>query len=208
MMSKVSTKSVSNTPGRCALMGKTVPTKDISAKGPVGILTKETLAQNILDILSSRQERIVLAESCTCGLVASTLGTIPGVSNHLCGSAVVYRPSTKRKWLGVSRKTIENRTTESEEVVSEMSIGALKRTPEANWSIGIVGHVGPDCPKEKDGLVYICISRRTNKNKLKIKELHTYTLQCVGRSRRQEECVEAALTHLVRILSKNKKDKK
>ena len=58
-------------------------------------------AEVVATRLAERQERLVLAESCTGGLICATLATIPGISQWLCGSSVVYRETTKRDWLGI-----------------------------------------------------------------------------------------------------------
>jgi nicotinamide mononucleotide (NMN) deamidase PncC len=42
-----------------------------------------------------------------------------------------------------------------------MAAGVLRMTPEADWAASITGHLGPQAPPEFDGIVYICIARRT-----------------------------------------------
>ena len=46
-------------------------------------------------------QKVVFAESCTCGMAAALLGEVPGISNYFCGSQVVYRDLSKIDWLGV-----------------------------------------------------------------------------------------------------------
>lgn len=161
----------------------------------------ETMAAEVAKHLVSRNERLVLAESCTCGLIASTFGKIAGISESFCGSAVVYRADSKRRWLGVSNRTIKQQSTESKEVAVEMALGVLKLSPEADWSAAVVGHVGPNAPEETDGCIFICLARRTKKGRIKVKELKEYKLASKNRLKRQEESGEATLTHLVRLLN-------
>lgn len=168
----------------------------------------ESLANEIARLLADRNERVVLAESCTAGLVAATLGTVPGISSHLCGSAVVYRPDTKRRWLGVRKKTIKRASTESVECAREIAVGALKRTPEADWAVGVVGHMGPDAPEEKDGHLYLAIARRTRKGNIKIKDTDDHKLGSGDRVKRQQEATEVTLTHFARLLTKKHKQEK
>lgn len=165
-------------------------------------MTLQSIGQEVASLLLERSEKLVLAESCTCGMVASQLGNIPGISNSLCGSAVVYRPDSKRKWLGVPKSILKKYSPESHEVAEKIATGILNKTPEATWSLGIVGHLGPDAPKEKDGVIYLCIARRTNKGKIKIKHEARYQLQTNPRSKRMQEAVEACLTHFARLLTK------
>lgn len=69
--------------------------------------------------------RLVTAESCTCGLMASLLGDIPGCGQVLDSGFVVYSPKAKNRLLNVDFETIERFGLTSEEVASEMAIGAL-----------------------------------------------------------------------------------
>lgn len=105
--------------------------------------------------LLSTNTSLVLAESCTAGLVASSLGTIPGISRALCGSAVVYQIQTKAEWLGVSVETIERCGVVSSEVACEMATGVLRHTTAADLAVSVTGHLGPAAPPELDGIVWI-----------------------------------------------------
>ena len=141
-------------------------------------------------------------------MLSSTLAQVPGVSSYLCGSAVTYRPNLKMKWLGVKIKTIAKHTTESHQVASEMAVGVMKKCTEANWSIAIVGHMGPNAPKEKDGFIYVCFVRRTKTGKIKIKDSLEYQCKTVDRFLRVKEATEAVFTQFIRLLnSKNRQDK-
>lgn len=152
------------------------------------------------EFLVDLNERVVFAESCTGGMIASNMAAVPGISNYLCGSFVTYRADSKRRWLGVGKKTINAFSTESGEVAEEMAIGALEFTPEANWALSIVGHLGPDAPQEKDGVIWICIARKTRKGKIKIKAITTHKLTGKERVARQRSATETALTLLSRAL--------
>lgn len=84
--------------------------------------------QNIEDVLRLLQRReltLSTAESCTCGLMASLLGDLPGCGQVLDSGFVVYSPKAKNRLLGVSFETIEQFGLTSEEVVTEMAVGAL-----------------------------------------------------------------------------------
>ncbi|MFK4027589.1 CinA family protein [Stutzerimonas balearica] len=84
--------------------------------------------QNIEDVLRLLQHReltLSTAESCTCGLMASLLGDLPGCGQVLDSGFVVYSPKAKNRLLGVSFETIEQFGLTSEEVATEMAVGAL-----------------------------------------------------------------------------------
>ena len=161
-----------------------------------------SLAQTIQSCLSALNENVVFAESCTGGEIVSTMAKLPGISQNLCGSFVSYRGASKQEWLGVDCRTIDKYTTESGEVAKEMAEGALKKTPKASWALAVVGHFGPNAPKEKDGMIYICIMRRTNKGSLKIKDQIQHHLIVKDRISRQKTATEVCLTSLARILMK------
>ncbi len=112
--------------------------------------------------LRATGHRLVLAESCTAGLVAAELGQIPGISEHFCGSMVVYRTATKQAWLDIPAKLLEDATMGpvSAEVTGRLAIAMLRKTPEATISAGITGHLGPNAPGEMDGRVYCAVLKR------------------------------------------------
>ena len=120
-------------------------------------------AQKLAETLQQRRRRIVFAESCTAGLVSATLARIPGISEWHCGSAVVYRLDTKHRWLGVSEAELLNPGPVSRCVAEAMARGVLERTPEADVSVAVTGHLGPQAPPDQDGLVFIAgATRRTS----------------------------------------------
>lgn len=79
----------------------------------------------IVRFLKDKQMKLTTAESCTCGLMASLLGDIPGCGQVLDSGFVVYSPKAKNRLLHVSFETIETYGLTSEEVATEMAIGAL-----------------------------------------------------------------------------------
>ena len=121
------------------------------------------LVQEVASLLRQTQQRIVLAESCTGGLVSAALARVPGISDYLCGSAVVYRLDTKAKWLDISEALLLDPGPVSEAVARAMALGVLIRTPEADLAASITGHLGPHAPEDQDGLIFIGIARRNAK---------------------------------------------
>ncbi|WP_298868506.1 CinA family protein [uncultured Gimesia sp.] len=117
-------------------------------------------ATKVKTALMLKDEKLVIAESCTGGLLATLLTSLPGISDFFCGSAVVYRWDTKMKWLGVQPETLEKYTDVSCETAREMALGVLNQTPEASLAASISGHLGPNAPKHQDGLICIAIARR------------------------------------------------
>lgn len=110
--------------------------------------------------------KIVLAESCTAGLVAQSLSRIPGASRWFCGSAVVYRNETKSAWLGISPQQLADPLIGpvSYETAAAMCAGVLRLTPEADLAASVTGHLGPQAPSEQDGVVFIGVQLRTDRS--------------------------------------------
>jgi len=117
-------------------------------------------AERVVAQLRARKVRLVLAESCTGGLAAALLARIPGVSEFLCGSAVVYQVETKARWLRVSRRLLRDPGPVSCEVATAMATGALQATPHADIAAAVTGHLGPGAPPEQDGLVFVAFASR------------------------------------------------
>jgi nicotinamide-nucleotide amidase len=120
------------------------------------------LAGRVVGQLRARRTQIVLAESCTGGLAAATLARIPGVSEVLCGSAVVYQVETKARWLQVSRELLDHPGPVSREVAAAMAAGVLTSTPRADVSAAVTGHLGPGAPPAQDGLAYLAFAVRAH----------------------------------------------
>lgn len=156
----------------------------------------------VVELLANADTKIVFAESCTAGLIGASLGAVPGVSQHLCGSAVVYREATKQQWLGVTEETLRASGAVSAGATSEITAGVLRNTPEAEWAMGITGHFGPDCPPEDDGQVYVACCRREGDS---IRELcaQDHRLNSISRADRQQESVVFSLHFFVECFERN-----
>lgn len=118
--------------------------------------TVQDAVLSLRDLLRNGQERLVIVESCTAGLVAALLGQVPGISEFLCGSMVVYQTPIKHEWLGISSEELADPRIGpvSARVTEELAKAILKRTPEATLAASVTGHLGPNAPNELDGLVY------------------------------------------------------
>ena len=153
------------------------------------------LAQVVAQFLANRAQRLVLAESCTAGQIAATLGNVPGISDHFCGSAVVYRERTKEQWLGVEAEQLRLHTPVSREVTQMLARNVLQHTDEATLSLAITGYLGPDAPDGQDGELHLAICARQAGTVLE-KTAVTHRLQSANRSGRQAEAVRLALERL------------
>ena len=107
--------------------------------------TKEIhlLTQSLGNQCINNGYKLVIAESCTGGLVCSTITSVSGSSKWFDRGFITYSNNSKINSLGVQGETLENFGAVSQEVANEMSIGALKNS-EANLGISITGIAGPD----------------------------------------------------------------
>lgn len=111
----------------------------------------------VIRLLRESKRRIVLAESCTGGMVAAWFAGIPGVSEVFCGSMVVYRNDTKSKWLGLDPRMLSDEKIGpvSPQASEQLARKVLSRTPEAHVSVGITGHFGPNAPVELHHKIFL-----------------------------------------------------
>lgn len=154
-------------------------------------------AEHLAQVLMQNDLRIVLAESCTAGLASAALARTPGISNHLCGSAVVYRPATKESWLGISPSEILQFSAESEPVTRQLALGVLERTEEADFAAAITGHLGPGAPAVADGVVFCAVAGRIAEG-MTVLVADSCTLSSVDRIERQSEAAAWLLNTLCR----------
>ncbi len=155
-----------------------------------------SLATTAVARLERLNLKLVLAESCTGGLVAAALTTVPGVSKFFCGSTVTYRESTKSQWLGVDATMIEKFSAESAEVTLELAAKVLANTSEADIAIAVTGHLGPNAPDEKDGVVFAAVAGDRFANL----PVETTKLNSTGRSQRQTAAAAFVLQTLINHL--------
>ena len=130
-------------------------------------------AKRLFHALKNRNLRIVFAESCTGGLVSAALTNFPGISAYHCGSAVVYRIGTKSEWLGISPEILEKPGPVSRVVAEAMAKNVLKQTPEAAIAASVTGHLGPDAPRQQDGLIYADVAVRRQLSRKKFQAVVT-----------------------------------
>jgi nicotinamide-nucleotide amidase len=87
--------------------------------------------------------RIVVAESCTGGLVSAAITAIPGSSEVFEAGFVTYANEAKMGMLGVDSNILETFGAVSVAVAWDMAQGALKASA-ADVAVAITGVAGPD----------------------------------------------------------------
>ncbi len=119
----------------------------------------ESLEQIVLYYLGLRQATLAVAESCTGGLVAQRITSVPGSSRSFLGGVVVYSNEMKTAFADVPAELIELHGAVSSEVASALAEGIRKRTGAA-LGLGVTGIAGPGGGTETKpvGRVYIAVS--------------------------------------------------
>lgn len=113
-------------------------------------------AKKVVQLLSRHQLKIAFAESCTGGLLAVHITSIPGSSKVLDLAVVTYANFAKTSILGVSEHTLFTYGAVSAQTAKEMVIG-LKNISLANICISVTGIAGPGggTTEKPVGMVYI-----------------------------------------------------
>jgi nicotinamide-nucleotide amidase len=101
-------------------------------------LAAQVIAENL-----ALGRKVVLAESCTGGLVSAALTEVPGSSAVVESGFVTYSNEAKQKMLGVSGDIIDTFGAVSCACAWAMAQGALKNS-NADVAVAISGIAGPD----------------------------------------------------------------
>ena len=111
-------------------------------------------------ILKRKNLRLAVVESCTGGLLASTITSIDGASKVFNLGLVTYSNQAKIKILKVNKNIIKKYGAVSHECCSAM-VKNLSRISRANINVSITGIAGPKGgTKQKPvGLVYIGVKK-------------------------------------------------
>ena len=116
------------------------------------------LAQQLIKLLNKKKLKISFVESCTGGLLSSTITSISGSSKVFTLGLVTYSNKAKINILKVPKKIIANHGAVSYETCLSMARN-LNKISKTNISVSITGIAGPKGgTKQKPvGLVFIGI---------------------------------------------------
>ena len=120
---------------------------------------RERLPDMVGQMLCARGYTISCAESCTGGLLTSTLTDVPGSSAYVMGSVVSYSNDVKSRILHVAEETLAAHGAVSPETARAMAEG-VRDLMQTDVGVGITGIAGPggSSPEKPVGLVYIAVS--------------------------------------------------
>jgi nicotinamide-nucleotide amidase len=104
---------------------------------------ERTIAEIVLDLCRARGLTLGTAESCTGGMVAARLTSVPGSSDVFRGAIVAYANDVKAAELGVPVELLEEHGAVSAEVAEAMAHGARERLG-VDVAVAVTGVAGPD----------------------------------------------------------------
>ena len=146
----------------------------------------KNLANKVVKKLIKKKLKVSFAESCTGGLLSSSITSISGSSKVFNLGLITYSNKTKVNILKVPNKIIEKYGAVSKECCLSM-VKNLSKISKANISISITGIAGPNggTKLKPVGLVYIGVKKGNkiitkknlfkNKNRISIQKVTVST---------------------------------
>jgi nicotinamide-nucleotide amidase len=110
----------------------------------------------VLRLCRERGLTLAAGESCTGGMVAERLTSVPGSSDVFLGAVVAYANAVKTRKLGVPERVLAEHGAVSAETAAAMAAGARERLG-ADVGVAVTGVAGPGggTTEKPVGLVYV-----------------------------------------------------
>ena len=149
--------------------------------------------KSLIEILLRKRIKISIVESCTGGLLSSTITSVSGASKIFNLGLITYSNQAKIKILKVNKNIIKRFGAVSYECCYEM-VNNLSKISKANINVSITGIAGPrgGTKKKPVGLVYIGVKKGA-----KI-EINKFLFKSKKRSLIQKATVKKALNLVLR----------
>ncbi len=153
------------------------------------------LSQKVVKLLKKKKLKISVAESCTGGMLSSTITSVSGSSKVFTMGLVTYSNQSKNRLLKVPKQIIKEHGAVSIQCCFSM-VNNLSKISKSNVAVSITGIAGPSGgTKQKPvGLIYIGIKRA---NKVKV---NRYLIKNKGRSNIQKTAVKKSLELILSVL--------
>lgn len=127
-----------------------------------GTPLEDALEVRIGPLLREKNKVLVLAESCTGGLIGHRVTNVPGSSDYYLGSVTAYAYEAKERLLGVRHDTLAAYGAVSRQTAIEMAAGARQALSgdfpiERIIGMSVTGIAGPGggMPGKPVGLVWV-----------------------------------------------------
>ena len=153
------------------------------------------LAKKIVKILIKKKLKISFAESCTGGLLSSSITSVNGSSKVFTLGLLTYSNQSKTQILKVSKNIIRKYGSVSEQVCLAM-VKNLSKISKTNMSVSITGIAGSSggTKIKPVGLVYVGIKKNDRA------EVKKYLFKNNGRSYIQKAAVNKSLRLILSFL--------
>ena len=149
--------------------------------------------KSLIKILTKKKLKLSVVESCTGGLLASSITSVSGASKIFNLGLITYSNKTKIKILKVDKSIIRKFGAVSHECCSVM-VSNLSKISKANINVSITGIAGPNggTTNKPVGLVYIGVKKG---NKIQVNK---FLFKSKKRSSIQKATVKKALELVLR----------
>ena len=150
--------------------------------------------KSLIKILIKKRLKLSVVESCTGGLLASSITSVSGASKIFNLGLITYSNQAKIKILNINKNIIKKYGAVSHECCKAM-VNNLSKISKANINVSITGIAGPKGgTKQKPvGLVYIGV-KKGNKT-----QINKYFFKSKKRSSIQKATVKKALNLILRV---------
>ena len=147
--------------------------------------------KSLIELLTRKKLKISVVESCTGGLLASSITSISGASKVFNLGLVTYSNQAKIKVLKINKNIIKKYGAVSHDCCFAM-VKNLSRISKANINVSITGIAGPKGgTKQKPvGLVYIGIKRG---NKIQVNK-------CLFKSKKRSSIQKATVKKALNLI--------
>ena len=161
------------------------------------MLNSQKQSKKLLEACLDKNIKLLIAESCTGGLLSANITKVAGSSAVFSYGFVCYSNESKRKFLNVSEKTINSFGAVSYETVKQMLTGLCNQAKSKTLNIAISGVAGPSGSESKPvGLVFIGIKISSHKTEV----ITEYNFGNIERNKIQQKSVHEALKISLDIL--------
>ena len=155
----------------------------------------KTISQKIVTLLKKKKLKISFAESCTGGILSSTITSVNGSSKVFKLGLVAYSNQSKTKVLKIPKNIIKKYGSVSYQVCLAM-VKSVSKIGETSMSVAITGIAGPSggTKIKPVGLAYVGIKKG---NRTEVKK---YLFKNKGRSYIQKAAVNKSLGLILSFL--------
>jgi len=139
----------------CAKVAETEVGEYIFAETNDPFDAKNAMVTALIAGLRKKGKTLAAAESCTCGMISSRVGDIPGASEIFLGGVVSYANEVKTGVLGVDPDVIGQFGAVSEQCAAQMAEG-VRRVCGSDIALSVTGIAGPGGGTEEKPVGTVC----------------------------------------------------